>query len=60
MNKLLKCVEYKAKLEYTITPNKSGRTYWTTHGTIHHIISELVNKISVLGLVPLTINTPVI
>ena len=60
MNKLLKCVEYKANLEYNITPNKSGRNYWKTQGTIHNIINELVDKLSVLGLVPLTINTPVI
>ena len=44
---LLKCVEYKANLEYTITANISGRNYWKTHCTIHHIISEFVDKISV-------------
>ena len=45
MNKLLKCVEYKANLNYNINVNKSN--YSKTHGTIHHIISELVDKISV-------------
>ena len=44
---LLKCVDYKANLEYTITANISGRNYWKTQGTIHHIIREFVDKISV-------------
>ena len=44
------CVEYKANLEYNISVNKSRSNYRKTHGTIHHIISELVDKISVQGL----------
>ena len=34
---LLKCVDYKANLEYTITANISGRNYWKTQGTIFFI-----------------------